>query len=111
MISYGGFSLTATIISTKYHPNALRRFGCRGPVIFLLFLAGYLLIEFALHLSLAVDFIGLGSILIFSATYIVILGYLYVLIAEQVFISYLHQQKTKNKYKNGNVFVDGKLRC
>jgi hypothetical protein len=111
LISYGGFFLTALFVSRRFHPNALRRFGCRGPIIFLFFLAGYLLIEFAFHHSLAVDFVGLGSILVFSATYVIILGYLYVLIAEQVLISYLHQQKLKNKYKSGNSFVDGKLRC
>ena len=99
------------MISRKYHPNALRRFGCRAPIVFLFFITGYLLLEFACHLSLATDIIGLGSILIFSATYVVILGYLYILILEQVFISFLHQQKLKSKYKNGNVFVDGKLRC
>lgn len=110
-ISYGSFSLTAVLVSRRYHPNALRRFGCRGPIIFLFFLAAVLLIEFALHLSPATDFIGLGGILVFSATYVVIIGFLYVLVAEQVFISFLHQQKLKNKYKNGNQFVDGKLRC
>jgi hypothetical protein len=110
-ISYGGFSFAAILISRKYHPNALRRFGCRGPINFLFFIGGYLLLEYAFHLSLAADFIGLGGILVFSATYVTILGYLYVLIAEQAYISFLHQQKMKNKYKNGNVFVDGKLRC
>jgi len=110
-ISYGCFSLTAVFIGLKFHPNAIRRFACRSPIIFLFFLAVCLFFEFALHVSLATDFIGLGGILIFSATYVVIVGYLYILVAEQVFISFLHQQKLKIKYRNGNSYMDGKLRC
>ena len=111
LIPYFLFALTAVFISRNYPPNALRRFGFRTPIMFLVFLISYLLLEFALNLSLASNLTGLIAIIIFSATYIIILGYLYVLILQQALISYLHQQRQKNLYKHGNVFVDGKLRC
>lgn len=111
LIPYVVFTLATGIISRKYSPNALRRFGFRSPILFLFFLIGYLMLEFAFDLSLASNPAGLVAIMIFSATYIIIFGYLYILILQQVLISFLYQQRHKNKYKYGNVFVDGKLQC
>ncbi|KPJ88383.1 MAG: hypothetical protein AMJ53_16915 [Gammaproteobacteria bacterium SG8_11] len=111
LIPYVLFSLITLVISRKYSPNALRRFGFRSPIVFLFFLVGYLSLEYAFEFSLASDPVGLLAIMIFSATYIVIFGYLYILILQQVLISFLYQQRHKNKHKYGNVFVDGKLQC
>jgi len=111
LIPYGLFTLTTIVIGWKYSPNALRRFGFRSPIIFLFFLNGYLLIEYGFNLSLASDPAGLLAIMIFSATYVVIFGYLYVLILQHILVSFLYQQRNKNKQKYGTVFVDGKLQC
>ncbi len=111
LIPYSLFTLTIAIVSRKYSPNALRRFGFRSPIVFLFFLNSYLLVEYGFNISLASDPAGLLAIMIFSATYVVIFGYLYILILQQVLISFLYQQRHKNKHKHGNVFVDGKLRC
>ena len=111
LIPYILFALTTGIVSRKFTPNALRRFGFRSPIVFLFFLTGYLLLEYAFNISLASDPTGLVAIMIFSATYIVIIGYLYILVLQQALISFLYQQKHKTKFKYGNLFVDGKLQC
>ena len=111
LIPYASFALITVIISRKYSPNGLRRFGYRSPIVFLFFITGYLLIEFVFHVSLASNPAGLAAIMIFSATYVVIIGYIYILILGQALISFLYQQRQNNKYKYGNLFIDGKLQC
>lgn len=111
LIPYTAFTLVTSILSRKQSPGALRRFAPRGPLVFLFFLDGYLVLEFGLNLSIASTATGLTAIMIFSATYVVIAGYLYVLILQQVFHSYIHQQKEKLRYKYADGLVDGKLRC
>jgi hypothetical protein len=111
LIPYVVFAVGTGIISRKYSPNALRRYGFRSPIVFLFFLNGYLLLEYAIDISLASDPIGLVAIMIFSATYVVIIGYLYILILQHALISFLYQHRQKNKHKNRNVLVDGKLQC
>lgn len=108
LIPYIGFALMSGYFSLSYTPNALRRFGLRSPVIFLFFLIGDLLFEYILDISIASDLIGLVAIMIFFASYIIIFGYLYVLILQQALISYLHQQKQKRTYKSGILHIDGK---
>ena len=111
LIPYICFTISTLIMCRNYTPNALRRYGFRSPIIFLFFHIGYLLLEYASDMSLASDPAGLVAIMIFSATYTVIFGYLYILILQQALISYLYQQRQSNKYKYGNTFIDGKLQC
>ena len=111
LLPYSVFSLATTFISRTHPPSALRRFAPRSPLVFLFFLIGYLLLEFVFDVSIATTPTGLTAIMIFSATYVVILGYLYVLVMQQAYISYIYQKKEKHKYKHGHLAVDGKLRC
>ncbi|MCG6970837.1 MAG: hypothetical protein LJE85_13810 [Gammaproteobacteria bacterium] len=108
LIPYAVFTLATAIISRNYPPNALRRFGFRSPILFLFLLIGYLGLEYAFDLSLASDPTGLVAIMIFSATYIVIFGYLYILILQQALISYIYQQRQKRTYISGVLHIDGK---
>jgi hypothetical protein len=111
LIPYVLFAITTLILIRKFPPNALRRFGFRSPMVFLFFLTGYLLLEYTFDISLASDYTGLVAIIIFTATYTVIIGYLYVLVLQQALISFLYQQRQKNKFKFGNPVIDGKLQC
>ena len=111
LIPYVFFALTTTFIIRAYTPHALRHFGFRSPIVLLFFLTGYLLLEFALNISLATDLTGLIALMIFAATYTIIFGYLYVLVLQQVLISFLYQQRQKSRLKFGNLSMEGKLRC
>jgi len=111
LIPYTAFVAATYFISRNYTPAALRRFAPRGPLVFLFFLIGYLLLEFVFGVSIATTPTGLIAVMVFSATYVVILGYLYVLVMEQAYISYIYQQKEKHTHKHDHLAVDGKLRC
>lgn len=108
LIPYSVFTVAAGIASRIFSPHTLRSFGFRSPILFLFLLLGYLLLEYALDVSIASNPAGLVAIMIFSATYIVIFGYLYILILQQALISYLYQQKQKRTYKSGVLYIDGK---
>lgn len=108
LIPYSIFSIAAGMVSLVSSPHALRSFGFRSPILFLFLLLGYLLLEYTLDVSIASNLTGLVAIMIFSATYVVIFGYLYILILQQALISYLYQQKQKRTYKSGLLYIDGK---
>jgi predicted branched-subunit amino acid permease len=108
LIPYSVFTVAAGIVSRISSPHTLRSFGFRGPILFLFLLMGYLSLEYAFNVSIASNPAGLVAIMIFSATYTVIFGYLYILILQQALISYLYQQKQKRTYKSGVLYIDGK---
>ena len=108
LIPYVVFTLIMGLVARKLRPNALRRFGFRSPILFLFLLIGYLLLEYAFGVSLASDPTGLLAIMIFSATYVVIFGYLYILILQQALVSYLYHERQKRRYKSGVLHIDGK---
>jgi hypothetical protein len=108
LIPYVVFTLIMAFTAKKLCPNALRRFGFRSPILFLFLLIGSLLLEYAFGISLASDPTGLLAIMIFSATYVVIFGYLYILILQQALVSYLYHERQKRSYKSGVLHIDGK---
>jgi hypothetical protein len=79
--------------STRRPPNVIRKVAYRAPIIFLAFEAGYLVVEYSAGVSLAKDLMGLASLLILVAIYIVLLGYLYTFVMEQGYLSYLNQKR------------------
>ena len=111
IVPYFCFAACMLMIGLKYSPGVLRRLSYRAPVVFLFFQSGYMLLAFWFGISIAKDVVGLGAILIFMATYIVIFGYLYVFVAEQMYISYLYHQRFKNKIKFGSPLLHDKLLC
>jgi len=74
-------------------PNKIRKVAYRAPLIYLAFELSYLVVEYAAGVSLAKDLVGLGGVLIIISTYVIIVGYLYALIMEQGYLSYLDQKR------------------
>lgn len=112
-IPYLCFSAAMIAWCKHERPSTIRRLAYGAPIIFLLFQIAFLVMQYIYGNSLASDLLGLGGLAIFSATYIVILGYVYVFIAEQVFLSYLANKRSqlKSKLHTKNALINGKLPC
>ncbi|WP_455209273.1 hypothetical protein [Kaarinaea lacus] len=87
------FFLFLSYWSLNNAPQRIRRIAYRAPLIFLAFQLSYLVVEYAAGASLAKDLMGLASVLIIVSTYVIIVGYLYVLIMEQGYFSYLEHKR------------------
>jgi len=74
-------------------PNKIRKMAYRAPLIYLAFELSYLLVEYVAGASLAKDLVGLGGVMIIVSTYVIIVGYLYALIMEQGYFSYMDQKR------------------
>ena len=90
LVPYVSFYLFFLMWVSRHAPRAIRYAAYRAPLIFLAFEISYLVLEFTLGASIAKDAIGLGGVIVTISTYTVLLGYLYVFLMEQGYISYLY---------------------
>jgi hypothetical protein len=110
-VPYTAFAVLCIVIMRKFPPGALRDFSYRAPIVFLFIQTGYFMLSFWTNASVVKDLVGLGGIAVFIGTYIMILGYLYVFISEQAYLSYLFHQRSKHREKYRASVAEGKLRC
>lgn len=94
LVPYAVFAGTMILAGLNLPAKAIRQLAYRTPMILLLIQNAYVLLTYWLGFSLANDVIGLGGILIFISIYYIVVGYLYVFIMEQGFISYLFQRRS-----------------
>ena len=100
VVPYACFFLVLALWSMRSSPKVMRHTAYRAPVIFLAFEAAYLVVEFIAGDSLAKDLLGLGGLLVIVSIYVVLLGYLYTLLMEQGYFSYLYQKRHQAHLKN-----------
>jgi len=89
LVPYTSFFLFFVLWASRNTPQAIRYAAYRAPLVFLVFQITYLVLEFGLGVSLAKDIIGLGGVIIIISTYAILLGYLYIFLMEQGYLSYL----------------------
>ena len=111
LVPYISFFLFFLLWVSRHRPRDIRYAAYRAPLIFLIFQISYLLLEYSVGASLAKDIVGLGSVIVVTSTYAVMLGYLYALLMEQGYFSYLfymrHHHMSQLKSKNRNKFRMG----
>ena len=104
IVPYVTFFLFFVLWASRHSPRAIRYAAYRAPLVFLVFEISYLVLEFSLGASIARDLIGLGGIIIIISTYSILLGYLYVFLMEQGYLSYLfylrHHHMSEHKTKH-----------
>ncbi|MGD8571686.1 MAG: hypothetical protein PVG89_09040 [Gammaproteobacteria bacterium] len=96
VVPYLSFAVVMYVWSLRQPPAAIRRMVYRTPLIFLCFQVSYQVLEYSTGVSLAKDLVGLGGILVIVGIYIVMLGYVYVFIMEQGYLSYLYQKRHRH---------------
>ena len=96
VLPYGFFAVLMCNWYLKKPVRIVRYSSYRLPVIYLIFQDAYFIIAYWYGVSYLRDSIALGSVIIFVSMYIVILGYLYVFLAEQCYISYVYQKRRQN---------------
>lgn len=105
VVPYLSFFLFFLLWLFHQTPRKIRYAAYRAPLIYLAFQIFYLVLEFSMGVSMAKDIVGLGSIIVIISTYAIILGYLYVLVMEQGYISYLfymrhhHLERSRSRKK------------
>ncbi|HEY5601543.1 MAG TPA: hypothetical protein VIM41_00380 [Gammaproteobacteria bacterium] len=98
------FFLLMAYWSLHNAPGRIRKTAYRAPLIFLAFQSAYLVVEYLGGVSLANDLTGLAGLLSVVATYVVIVGYLYLFIMEQGYFSYIDHKRHPSA-------GDANLRC
>jgi hypothetical protein len=102
LVPYASFFLLLVFWAQRHSPREIRFAAYRAPIVYLIFQIGYLALEFSAGASLAKDIVGLGSVIIIVSTYIIMLGYLYVLLMEQAYFSYLFQKRRHRTLKENS---------
>ena len=106
VVPYICFYLFFVLWASRHSPRAIRYAAYRAPLVFLMFEISYIVLEFSLGASIAKDLVGLGGIIITLSTYSILLGYLYVFLMEQGYLSYLfylrHHHMSARKVKKKN---------
>ncbi|MCI0508234.1 MAG: hypothetical protein L0Z73_19335 [Gammaproteobacteria bacterium] len=93
MTPYCCFFVFMLYWSLNHAPKQIRRAAYRAPLIFLAFQSAYLIVEYVAGVSPARDLVGLAGLLSIVAVYVIIVGYLYTLIMEQGYFSYLEHKR------------------
>lgn len=89
VVPYLSFFLFFLLWVFHQTPRQIRYAAYRAPLVFLAFQISYLVLEFSMGVSIAKDIVGLSSIIVIISTYAILLGYLYVFLMEQGYLSYL----------------------
>jgi hypothetical protein len=87
------FFLLMTFWALHNAPKRIRRIAYRAPLIFLAFQSAYLIVEYVAGVSPAKDLMGLTGLLSIVSVYVLLLGYLYTLVMEQGYFSYLEHKR------------------
>lgn len=96
VLPYGIFAVLICSWYLKTPVSIVRYSSYRLPIFYLIVQGAYFIIAYWYGVSYLRDYMALGSIIIFVSMYIVILGYLYVFLAEQCYISYVYQIRRQN---------------
>ena len=96
---YALFSLSVFLWSHHKTPGAIRRVIYRLPLIFLLIETLYLGAEIYFNLPESLGLVGLTAVVIMLAVFVVVLGYIYIFLAEIGYIATIHHHRF-DQYKN-----------
>jgi len=96
---YALFCLSVFLWSQHKTPGAIRRIIYRLPLVFVLIETVYLSAENYLGLPESLGFIGLTAVVIMLAVFVVILGYVYIFLAEIGYIALLQLHRF-DQYKS-----------
>lgn len=100
------FFLFFLVWASRNPPRMIRFAAYRAPLVFLAFQIAYLGLEYYHGASMARDIVGLGGIIVIISTYVILLGYIYVFLMEQSYLSYLfymrhhHLQQSSGRRKS-----------
>jgi len=101
LVPYTSFCLILSVIFTKRTARWIRTNVYRVPLVFLLFQDAYFLLEFRTGVSVASNISGLIGIIVIVSTYVLMFGYLYLLLMEQGYIWYLfYKRHNSNAHHN-----------
>jgi len=100
LVPYSSFCLSLILLASKQAPQAIRKLAYRAPLVFLIFQLAYLLLEYSSGVSVAADLSGLTGILVVVSTYVMIFGYLYLLLMEQGYVWYLYHKRQRGILQN-----------
>lgn len=103
VVPYVCFFLFFLLWVSRHPPKAIRYAAYRAPLVFLVFQIAYLGLEYYHGASLAKGIVGLSGVVVIISFYVIIIGYLYVLLMEQGYLSYLfymrHHHLALSRYK------------
>ena len=100
LVPYASFCVILLVMATRCSVRLIRAYAYRVPLIFLLLQDAYLLLEFRTGVSVASHLSGLIGMLVVVSTYVLMFGYLYLLLMEQGYIWYLFHKRQNGAHSN-----------
>jgi len=103
LVPYASFCVILLVLATRCSVRRIRENAYRVPLVFLLLQDTYLLLEFRTGVSVASHLSGLIGMLVVVSIYVLMFGYLYLLLMEQGYIWYLFHKRQNSSARHNKL--------